>query len=240
MHPGGPGCVSEICGQAVKNIERFPLIQCFQSIGDLCHKNGLACFSYTFLSFRLLTNVILLSLSAQIFREFDGESSSHSFEVVVTKNLDEGRKLTEKLYSVFAIWEDSVVSACSLSEEDPEEGLRNLCRYMCENYDYNGDGFPTIPGFIGSGGLWKAGLVKGMTDDNGNPDPRFGNGVNCDGSCCYINYFACNYLGCTSEPKYHTGGHVSEIVTTKDGTKYDMDCGMSGKKGSRLWYMCEL
>ena len=172
-------------------------------------------------------------------REFN-ERSSYSFEVVVSKNLDEGRKLTEKLYSVFAIWEDSVVSDCSLSEEDPEEGLRNLCRYMCENYDYNNDGFPTIPGFIGSGGLWKAGLVKGMTDDNGNPDPRFGNGVNCDGSCSYINYFACKYLGCTSEPRYFTGGHVSEIVTTKDGTKYDVDCGMSGKKGSRLWSVYKL
>ena len=171
-------------------------------------------------------------------KEFD-EYSSHSFKVVVSKNLDDYRAYKKEIEDAREKGWKKLMSDMGITGTDLVEDMVRACRYVSANYNYLKDFsyYSERKHWTGQESVFKS--VDCFVRPDGYSDRVFGAGGTCISSTDLIGYIIKDKYGLESEgvlkdPQDTSTSHTVCQVEYR-GVTYLIDCGYSGKAGYRLW-----
>ena len=171
-------------------------------------------------------------------KEFD-EYSSHSFKVVVSKNLDDYRAYKKEIEDAREKGWKKLMSDMGITGTDLVEDMVRACRYVSANYNYLKDFsyYSERKHWTGQESVFKS--VDCFVRPDGYSDRVFGAGGTCISSTDLIGYIIKDKYGLEPEgvlkdPQDTSTSHTVCQVEYR-GVTYLIDCGYSGKAGYRLW-----
>lgn len=171
-------------------------------------------------------------------REFN-ERSSYSFEVVVTKNLDDYRAYKKEIEDAREKGWKKLMSDMGITGTDLIEDMVRACRYVSANYNYLRDFsyYSERKHWTGQESVFKS--VDCFVRPDGYSDRVFGAGGTCISSsdliyCIIKDKYGLEPEGVLKNPRDPSTSHTVCQVEYR-GVTYLIDCGYSGKAGYRLW-----
>ena len=171
-------------------------------------------------------------------REFD-ERSSYSFEVVVTKNLDDYRAYKKEIEDAREKGWKKLMSDMGITGTDLLEDMVRACRYVSANYNYLKDFsyYSERKHWTGQESVFN--MIDCFVRPDGYSDKVFGAGGNCISSsdliyCIIKDKYGLEPEGVLKNPRDPSTSHTVCQVEYR-GVTYLIDCGYSGKAGYRLW-----
>ena len=171
-------------------------------------------------------------------REFD-ERSSYSFEVVVTKNLDDYRAYKKEIEDAREKGWKKLMSDMGITGTDLLEDMVRACRYVSANYNYLKDFsyYSERKHWTGQESVFN--MIDCFVRPDGYSDRVFGAGGNCISSsdliyCIIKDKYGLEPEGVLKNPRDPSTSHTVCQVEYR-GVTYLIDCGYSGKAGYRLW-----
>ena len=171
-------------------------------------------------------------------REFN-ERSSYSFEVVVTKNLDDYRAYKKEIEDAREKGWKKLMSDMGITGTDLLEDMVRACRYVSANYNYLKDFsyYSERKHWTGQESVFN--MIDCFVRPDGYSDKVFGAGGNCISSsdliyCIIKDKYGLEPEGVLKNPRDPSTSHTVCQVEYR-GVTYLIDCGYSGKAGYRLW-----
>ena len=171
-------------------------------------------------------------------REFN-ERSSYSFEVVVSKNLDDYRAYKKEIEDAREKGWKKLMSDMGITGTDLVEDMVRACRYVSANYNYLKDFsyYSERKDWTGQESVFS--MIDCFVRPDGYSDRVFGAGGNCISSsdliyCIIKDKYGLEPEGVLKNPRDPSTSHTVCQVEY-GGVTYLIDCGYSGKAGYRLW-----